>query len=90
MTHAVLVQVEIDPDSDIEHRRSVLADFVVPELTKLPGFERAMWLTDGAGVGTCIATFGTPDQANEALDVLAPSNGPKLVSISVCYLEMQA
>lgn len=89
MTHAVLIQAEIDPDSDVEHRRSVLTEFVVPELSQLPGFRKAMWLTDRAGVDTCIATFDAQDQASGALDVLAPSNGPKLIRVNVCVLEME-
>lgn len=31
MAHAVVIQVKIDPDSDREHRHSILNDFVVPE-----------------------------------------------------------
>src|SRR5271166_765591 len=72
MTYAVLVQVKIDPASDIKHRHSILEEFVIPEAKRLAGFQKAMWLNDGAGVGTCIAQFDTRQHATAACDVLAP------------------
>ena len=41
MAHAVVVQVRIEPDSDIEHRHAVLNDFVIPQVKALPGFRKA-------------------------------------------------
>jgi hypothetical protein len=90
MSYAALVQVDVDPDSDVEHRRSVLNQFVIPELEKLPGFRSAMWLNDGKGVGTCAARFDTEDQATGALGILAPSNGPRVVSSGTCKVELEA
>ena len=90
MAHAVLVQVRIDQTSDIEHRRSVLTEFVIPEVKRLPGFEKGMWLNDGAGVGTCIVEFDTNDQAVAALEVLAPANGPEVTATAICRVEIEA
>ena len=36
MAHAVVIQVKIDPNSNIEHRHSILSDFVIPEAKALP------------------------------------------------------
>ena len=88
MTHAAFVQVEIDPASDIEHRHSILNEFILPELRKLPGFKTALWLNDGHGVGTCIAQFDTNEQATRSLDVLSPSNGPRVVHSGICAVEL--
>ena len=41
--------------------------------TELPGFQKGMWLNDGAGVGTCVVQFDTKEHAVAALDVLAPA-----------------
>jgi hypothetical protein len=30
--------VKLDPSSDIEHRHSILNDYVIPEAKALPGF----------------------------------------------------
>jgi hypothetical protein len=57
MAHAVVIQVKIDPDSDREHRHSILNDFVLPEAKALPGFEKGIWMNDGAGTGTCVVVF---------------------------------
>jgi hypothetical protein len=54
MAHAVVIQVKLDPNSDIEHRHSILNDFVVPEAKALPGFKKGIWMNDGAGTGTCV------------------------------------
>jgi hypothetical protein len=43
MTHAVVIQVKVDPNSDIEHRHSILNDFVIPEAKALPGFQCLAW-----------------------------------------------
>jgi hypothetical protein len=41
MTHAVVIQVRIDSESDIERRHAILNDFVIPEAKALPGFQKA-------------------------------------------------
>jgi hypothetical protein len=38
MAHAVVVQVRIEPGSDIGHRHAVLNDFVIPQVKALAGF----------------------------------------------------
>ena len=39
----VVIQVKVDPNSDIEHRHSILNDFVIPEAKALPGFQCLAW-----------------------------------------------
>jgi hypothetical protein len=41
MTYSVVVQVKLDPDSDIEHRHSILNDFGIPEAKALLVSRRA-------------------------------------------------
>jgi len=42
VAHAVVIQVKIDPDSDREHRHSILNEFILPEARKLSGFEKGI------------------------------------------------
>jgi hypothetical protein len=39
MAHAVVIQVKLDPNSDVEHRRADVNDYVIPEAKALPGFQ---------------------------------------------------
>ena len=57
MAYAVVVQVRIEPGSDIEHRHAILNNLVIPQVRALPSFLRGSWLNDGAGTGTCIWVF---------------------------------
>ena len=90
MAYAAFVQVEIDPDSDLGHRQSVLTQFVLSDLEELPGFRSAVWLNDGEGVGTCIVRFETEEQALRSLALLAPVNGPKVIRAAACAVELEA
>jgi hypothetical protein len=89
MAYAAFVQVEVDPAADLEHRHAVLNEFVLPEVKSLPGFKAAMWLNDGQGIGTCIAQFETNEQARQSLDVLLPSNGPRVIQSGTCAVELE-
>jgi hypothetical protein len=89
MTHVVVIQVELAPDSDIEHRHSILKDFVIPEAKALPGFQKGMWMNDGAGTGTCVIAFDTEDHAKSAIIPLTPAGGPALISRGVHEVEME-
>jgi hypothetical protein len=89
MVYAAVVQVKVEPDSDIEHRHAVLSDFVVPETKSLGGFQRAMWLNDGAGMGTCIVVFDTKDNAKAAIAVLTRPGGPPVLTSGVHEVEME-
>jgi hypothetical protein len=84
-----MIQVTIDPASDIEHRHSILKEYVIPEAKKQPGFQKGIWLNDGAGVGTCVVQFDTRENAAGALGVLAPSNGPEIISTAICAVEIE-
>jgi hypothetical protein len=90
MTHAVLVQVKLDPNSDVEHRHGILNDFVIPEARALPGFRKGTWMNDGAGTGTCIVVFDTEDNAKSAVNPLTPANGPAVISSGVYQVEIEA
>ena len=90
MTHAVVMQVKLDPDSDIEHRHSILNDFVVPAAKALPGFQKGIWMNDGAGIGTCVVVFETEDHAKSAVVPLTPVGGPQVVSNGVHEVEIEA
>jgi hypothetical protein len=89
MAYAAFVQVAVDPTSSIEHRHSVLNEFILPAMKKLDGFKSAIWLNDGQGVGTCIAQFDTREQAKRSLDVVAPGNGPRVIHAGTCEVELQ-
>ena len=90
MTHAVVVQVRIEPGSDIEHRHAVLKDFVIPEVRALPGFRKGSWLNDSAGTGTCIVIFDSEDNAKAAVASLTPASGPAVLSVAVSAVEIEA
>ena len=65
MAHAVVIQVEIDPNSDIEHRHAILNDFVIPEAKALPGFQKGTWMNDGlepVHVSSCSTPKTTPSR----------------------------
>jgi hypothetical protein len=89
MGYAALVQVAVDPESDVTHRRSVLSEFIVPQLKAMPGFKRALWMNDGKGIGTCVVQFETKEQAEQSLDVLTPNNGPRVLHSRICEIEIE-
>jgi hypothetical protein len=90
MAHAVVIQVNIDPDSGREHRHSILNDFVLPEARALPGFEKGIWMNDGAGTGTCVVIFDTELHAKDAIDPLTPDGGPPIIACAVHEVEVEA
>ncbi len=90
MAHSVVIRVEIDTNSDIEHRHAILNDFVIPEARALPGFQKGMWMNDGAGTGTCIVVFDTEDNAKSAVTPLTPDGGPRVISSQVQAVEVEA
>jgi len=90
MAHAVVIQVEIDPNSDIEHRHGILNDVVIPAAKALPGFQKGTWLNDGAGTGTCVVVFDTEDNAKSAVGPLTPDGGPPVIGSGVQVVEVEA
>jgi hypothetical protein len=89
MTHAAVILVKLDPNSDFEHRHQILNEFIIPEIKALPGFQKATWLNDGAGTGTTVAVFDTEEHATAALTLLMPANGPPVISQSVQAIEVE-
>lgn len=89
MTYAVIIQVKLDPDSDIEHRHSILNDFVIPEAKALPGFQKGTWMNDGAGTGTCVVVFDTEANAKSAVTPLTPAGGPTVINSGVHEVEVE-
>ena len=89
VAHAVVIHVEIDPSSDIGHRHAILNDFVIPEAKALPGFQKGMWMNDGAGIGTCVVVFDTEDNAKSAVISLTPAGGPRVIGNGVHEVEVE-
>jgi hypothetical protein len=89
MTHAVVIRVKLDPNSDIEHRHAILNDFVIPEAKALPGFQRGTWMNDGAGTGTCVVVFDSFDNARSAVGSLTPAQGPPVIESGVQEVEVE-
>jgi hypothetical protein len=76
--------------ADPVHRQAVLADFVIPEVRALPGFEQAVWLNDSQGIGTCLVRFATEAEARDAVPVLTREGGPEVLACSVSQVEADA
>jgi hypothetical protein len=89
MAHAVVILVKLDPNSDFEHRHSILKEYIIPEVKGLPGFQKATWMNDGAGTGTSVIVFDTEEHATAALAPLMPANGPPVISSSVQAIEVE-
>jgi len=90
VAYAAVIRVKINPDSNREHRQSILNDFVIPEARALPGFEKGMWMNDGSGTGTCIVVFDTAEHAMAAIVPLTPAGGPPVIGSDVHEVEHQA
>jgi hypothetical protein len=90
MTHAVVIQVKLDPDSGIEHRHAILNDYVIPEAKALPGFLKGTWMNDGVGTGTCVVVFDTEGNAKSAVTPLTPAAGPAVIMSGVYEVEVEA
>jgi hypothetical protein len=89
MSHAVVLQIAIDTDSDRDHRRSVLNEFVLPEVRSLPGFEMGVWMNDHAGTGTCVVVFDTEGHAKDAIGPLTGAGGPPILACGVHEVEAE-
>jgi hypothetical protein len=87
--HAVVMQVTIDPDSDREHRHSILNTFVLPEVRALQGFTRGIWMNDRTGTGTCVVVFDTERNARDAIEILAREGGPPILACDVHEVEAE-
>ncbi len=90
MAHAVVIRVKVDPESDVEHRHSILNDYVIPEARALPGFQKGMWMNDGAGTGTCILVFDTEPNAQIAIAPMTRDGGPPVLDVGVHAVEIEA
>jgi hypothetical protein len=89
MSYAVVIQVAIDPDSDREHRHAILNEYVLPNARALRGFEKGIWLNDGAGTGTCVVVFDSEPHAQTAIDSLMPPGGPPIITGGVHEVEIE-
>jgi hypothetical protein len=90
MTHAVVVQVKLDPKSDVDHRHAILNDFVIPQAKALHGFQRGMWMNDGLGTGACLVVFDTEENARSAVGPLTAPGGPEVITCGVYEVEIEA
>ena len=89
MKHAAVVHVKIAVDSDVDHRHSVLHDYVVPQVKTLSGFLHATWLNDGAGTGVCIVVFDTEEHAEKGIMSLIDPGGPPVISSAIYAVEIE-
>jgi hypothetical protein len=89
MSYAVVIQVEIDPESDRGHRQAILNDLVPPRTRALPGFESGLWMNDGGGTGTCVVVFDSEIQARNAVDSLNPAGDPPTLTCGVHEVELE-
>lgn len=90
MAHAAVIRVKVDPDSDIEHRHSILNAYVIPEARALPGFQNGMWMNDGAGAGTCVLVFGSEPNAVSAIAPMTRDGGPQVLDVGLHAVEIEA
>jgi hypothetical protein len=89
MSYAVVIQAAIDSGSDRKHRQAILNEFVLPQTKALPGFEKAIWMNDGAGTGTCVVVFDSEFHARTAIDPLTPAGGPPIITSGVHEVELE-
>jgi hypothetical protein len=90
MSHAVVIRVKVDRDSDVEHRHSILKTYVIPEVKALPGFQKGMWMNDGAGTGTCVLVFNSEPNAQSAVAPMTRDGGPHVLDVGVHAVEIEA
>jgi len=88
MAYAVVIRIKVDPDSAVEHRHSVLNTYVIPEAKALPGFQKGMWMNDGAGTGTCVLVFDSEDNARSAVAPMTRDGGPQVLEVGVHAVEI--
>ena len=88
MAHAAVIRVKLEADSDIDHRHSILMDYVIPEAKALPGFQKGMWMNDGAGTG--ILVFDSEPNAKSAITSMTREGGPPVVAVGVHVVEIEA
>src|ERR1700736_476286 len=89
MRHAVVVRVKLDPDAEIELRGAILTDSVIPAVKKLPGFQKAKWMSNGSGIGLWIVLFDTDEHAEAAVSGMTPPDGPEVISCEVYEVEIE-
>lgn len=89
MAHAVVIRVKLDPNSDIEHRHSILNSLVIPGAKVLPGFRNGIWMNNGAGTGSCVLVFDTKASAQSAVAPMTPEGGPEVLDVEVLEIEIE-
>jgi hypothetical protein len=89
VAHAVVIQVKVDPDSDVEHRHSVLNTYVIPEAKALPGFQKGTWMNDGAGTATYVLVFDSELNAQSAVAPMTRDGGPPVLDVGVYAIEIE-
>jgi hypothetical protein len=89
MAHAVVIQVKVEPNSDIEHRHSILNEFVIPAAKALPGFRKGTWMNNGAGTGSCVLVFDSEENARSAIAPMTREGGPQVLDVEVYEIEIE-
>ena len=90
MAHAVVVQVQLPDGGRTEEGMRMLNDVVVPQAKSHEGFQRGMWMHNGAN-GMGVIVFDTAEHAGAAQSALKPPpGGPALVSSVVFEIDVEA
>jgi len=90
MAYAVVMQVTLSEGGTGDEGRRMLEETVVPHAKTQSGFQRGIWMRNGAN-GMGIVTFDTEDNARAALEQLKPPpGGPTLVSSEVFEVGAEA
>jgi hypothetical protein len=89
LSHACVIQVKVDPNSHIEHRHSILNEFVIPEAKVLPGFQKGTWMNNGSGTGICVLVFDSEVNARSAIAPMTRDGGPQVLDVEVYEIEIE-
>lgn len=84
--HAVVVNIQIDPERSAEAHEGLIAD-VIPSTKKAPGFIKAIWTGDhhAGGPAVGLVMFDSEKNARAMADqVSAPADAPvRIVDVAV-------
>ncbi len=91
--HAVIVEVQLDPDSEEEGQRMLLEE-VVPMVKASPGFVSGVWArSDDKASGIGFVVFESEDAARQAAKMAsegARPGAPPSTQVQVCEVTAQA
>ena len=90
MAHAVVLKVKLPEEGRSEEGRRLLLEVVVPNAKGQAGFQRGIWMNNGAD-GMGVVVFDTEDNARAATaNLKPPPGGPTLVSSEIFEVGAEA